>query len=83
MNPRVKHVSPEQNYRLRLEFTNGESGIYDCTPLLGFGVFHELKELNYFRQVSVIDGTVCWPHEQDICPDTLYQESEKRANRLS
>jgi hypothetical protein len=22
-------------------------------------------------------GTVVWPHEQDICPDTLYLESKE------
>jgi hypothetical protein len=29
----------------------------------------------YFRQVQVVGGTVAWPHEQDICPDTLYLDS--------
>jgi len=23
------------------------------------------------------DGAVVWPHEQDICPDTLYLDPEK------
>jgi hypothetical protein len=23
------------------------------------------------------NGTVVWLHEQDICPDTLYEDSEK------
>jgi len=77
MNPRVKQVKPTDGYRLQLTFTNGERGIYDCRPLLGFGVFRELQEVSYFRQVRVAGGTVVWPHEQDICPDTLYLESER------
>ncbi len=26
----------------------------------------------YFEQVIVDAGSVTWPNEQDICPDTLY-----------
>lgn len=75
MNPRIKQVIPLPKYQLQLTFNNGESRIYDCSPLLNFGVFQELQNENYFRQVTVLDGTVTWPHEQDICPDTLYLES--------
>ena len=77
MNPRVKGVKPMDNYQLELTFTNGDVGIYDCRPLLNFGVFTELKDINYFRQVRAAHGTIAWPHEQDICPDTLYMDSRK------
>jgi len=76
MNPRVKSVIPEDDYKLRVIFSNGETGIYDCTPLLNFGVFCELRDVDYFRRVRVEGGTVVWPNEQDICPDTLYQDSK-------
>lgn len=77
MNPRVKSVSPLPGHKLLLEFSSGERGQYDCTPLLEFGVFKELKDVQYFRRASVLDGTVVWPNEQDICPDTLYLDSIK------
>jgi hypothetical protein len=82
MNPRVTAVTTTNDYKLQLEFSNGEAGIYDCAPLLGFGVFQELRDLSYFRQARAEGGTVVWPHEQDICPDTLYEDSKKlvRAN---
>jgi hypothetical protein len=79
MNPRVKDVKPEAGCRLRITFTNGETGTYDCRPLLTFGVFRGLEDDAYFRQVRAEGGTVTWPHEQDICPDTLYLDSENRA----
>ena len=77
MNPRVSKVFPTDDYKLELVFKNGEHGLYDCSGLLNFGVFRELKDLHYFKQVRVLDGTVVWPHEQDICPDTLYLDSLK------
>jgi len=80
MNPRVTDVTPLANYQLKITFTNGEVGIYNCRPLLGFGVFRELEDEAYFRQVRVEGGTVVWPHEQDICPDTIYLDSRKYKN---
>ncbi len=77
MNPRISEVAASEDYKLRLTFTNGERGIYDCSNLLDFGVFKELRDFNYFKQAKVSEGTVVWPHEQDICPDTLYIDSEK------
>jgi len=76
MNPRISEVTPTNDYKLVLLFTNGERRLYDCFGLLNFGVFKELKDVAYFKQVNVLDGTVVWPHEQDICPDTLYLDSE-------
>ena len=77
MNPRVKNVVARSEYKLELTFTNGETGVYDCEPLLDFGVFQELRDPAYFQKVRVEGGTVTWPNEQDICPDTLYEKSQK------
>jgi hypothetical protein len=82
MNPRVKQVTASSDYKLHIEFTNGECGIYDCSHLLDFGVFTELKDMHYFRKAKAWDGTVVWPNEQDICPDTLYIDSVKKAEHL-
>ena len=83
MNPRVQTVVPTDDYRLQLTFTSGEVGLYDCRPLLTFGVFQELADIRYFRRATVAHGTVAWPHEQDICPDTLYEDSARLTFRFS
>ena len=77
MNPRVTKVIPKPDYKLHLEFSNGERGVFDCTPFVGKGVFKEFEDVGYFLQAKECDGTVAWPHEQDICPDTLYLDSVK------
>jgi len=82
MLPRLRSVIAGPDHLLELEFTSGEVGVYDCKPLLDFGVFRELRDEAYFRQVRVVNGTVAWPHEQDICPDTLYLDSRRMASAL-
>ncbi len=80
MNPRVITVKANDDFTLTLTFANGELGQFDVTPYLDKGIFQELRDLNYFKQASVALGTVQWPHEQDFCPDTLYEASRKLAS---
>ena len=79
MNPRIAEATPIENYRVLLRFTNGETGTFDCAPLLDFGVFQELRDKHYFNRVKVSDGAIVWPNDQDISPDTLYLESQRHA----
>jgi len=81
MNRRVASVVALPDDKLEIKCSNDEVGVYECSHLLDFGVFTELKDEHYFRKVRVLDGTVVWPHEQDICPDTLYLDSLKLANQ--
>jgi len=48
----------------------------DLKPLLDNGIFRELPNIGCFRCARIAHGTVEWPYEQDICPDTLYLYSE-------
>ncbi len=80
MNPRVKAVTARDDYKLEITFTNGEVGLFNCSHLLSFGVFQEFQDIDYFKQARAENGTVVWPHEQDICPDTLYEDSRKPAS---
>lgn len=75
MNPRVTKVIPQDDYSLLLEFTNGEVKKYEVRPLLTRGIFQRLQDLSLFRQARVVLGTVEWPGDIDICPDTLYEDA--------
>lgn len=46
------------------------------TPYLEKGIFRELRELKNFNSVKVFLGSVQWRGGQDLCPDTLYMDSE-------
>jgi hypothetical protein len=80
MNPRVISVEATNNHFLKLSFDNDETKIFDASPFLDKGIFTELRDYNYFKQVSVAFGSVEWPHEQDFSYDTLYLLSKPLAS---
>lgn len=61
------------DYRLELQFDNGESGVVDLSPFVGHGVFVAWETPGLFEEVTVTgEGAVEWPSEIDMCPDALY-----------
>jgi hypothetical protein len=76
MNPRVINVNPEHNYLLLLTFSNGEVKRFDVNPYLGIGIFTELKDIHLFNSVKPCLGSIQWANGVDLCPDTLYLESQ-------
>ena len=72
MNPAVKSVEAREDHSLHIVFENGEVKEFDVVPFLDKGVFKELRDINYFKQVRVSFGAVEWPNEQDFSKDTLY-----------
>tara|TARA_B110000977_G_C10978135_1_gene455041 strand:+ start:957 stop:1127 length:171 start_codon:yes stop_codon:yes gene_type:complete len=45
---------------------------FDVAPYLDKGIFSELKDENYFKQVKVAFGSAEWPNDQDFSKDTIY-----------
>ena len=81
MNPRVKKVAVKPDYKLRLTFSDGKARIFDVKPFLDKGIFRELRDESLFKSARVWHGTVRWSGGQDICPDTLYEDSIPVTNR--
>jgi len=75
MNPRVIKVQPEQNYMLRLWFTNGEERHFDMKPYLDYEVFQPLRNSETFRSATPFLGSVTWSNNADLSYDTLYLDS--------
>lgn len=71
----VKYVKPLPDYRIYVEIEDGCKGIFDVKPYIEKSAFFsELKDIDYFNQVSILFGAVTWPNEQDIAPETLIAE---------
>jgi len=65
------------DYHLLLTFDNGERRLFDMTPYLHYPVFQRLRNPGFFTLARVNYGTVTWPYDIDIAPETLYECSEE------
>ena len=71
----VLHVEPQKDYSLVLEFENGERRRFDMAPYIDQKPWDSLKASNTFSSACVGFGTVVWPNNIDIDPETLYELS--------
>lgn len=70
----VVNVVAHSDYTMDLEFENGERRVFDMAPYMEKKPFIRLKG-PLFTRAFVDYGTVCWPGEIDIAPETLYDRS--------
>lgn len=71
----IVRVVPHPNFTLELEYANGERRVFDATPLLSSKPWTPLSNWAAFRLARVEYGTVTWPGDLDIAPETLYDSS--------
>ena len=71
----VIHVEATSDYKLHLEFENGEKRVFDMSPYMEKRPFVRLKGSPLFTLAKVEYGTVVWPGNIDIAPETLYDKS--------
>ena len=71
----VVRVLPREDFFLELWFNTGDHRLFDARPYLNRGVFTRLQNVALFKQAFVALGTVCWPDNLDIAPETLYDRS--------
>jgi uncharacterized protein DUF2442 len=68
----VCEVNAAPDYKLNLHFNTGEKRTFDMRPYLQYTVFRRLENAVFFSLARVDYGTVTWPGEIDIAPETLY-----------
>lgn len=71
----VVKVEVNADYMLLLEFENGERRLFDMRPYMDKKPFVRIKDAALFAQARVEYGTVVWPGNIDIVPETLYDRS--------
>ncbi len=72
----VKDVKPLKDYKLLLDFENGERKIFDISPYLEIGAFKTLRDEKLFNSVKVSFDTIEWDNHLDLDPEILYSKSK-------
>jgi hypothetical protein len=66
------------DYKIRLKFEDGKSGVIDFADYKNKGgVFKQFKNLDFFKSFKVDPelGTLVWNNEIDIAPEILYSKA--------
>lgn len=84
---KVISVEAQEDYTLKILFTNHELRVYDMKNKL-FGVFEVLKDISKFKEVFIdeygniawdrdknIDSSIYWNNRIDLCNDAVYMDS--------
>ena len=71
----VISVEVQPGYKLLLHFENGEVRLFDMSGYIDLKPYDRLKGSSLFKFAKIEYGTVVWPGEIDIAPETLYMES--------
>ena len=73
MMPEPTKVEAREGFRLRVEYSDGESGEVDLSDVAGLGIFKAWDDREFFERVHITSfGAIAWNDEIDICPDTVY-----------
>ena len=77
---RIIDAKPLPDFRLHLQFDNGECGVIDLSSLAGKGVFSVWNVPGLFHAVRVTDfGAVEWPGDRSLSGCALHANDEKAA----
>ena len=81
--PLLIEATPSGGYAVHVRFEDSTSADIDLSYLLDYGgIFEPLRDPKYFRQLKADRdaGTIVWPNEADIAPETLYAHARRRTN---
>jgi len=84
--PLLIEATPRDGYAVHVRFEDSTNADIDLSYLLDYGgVFERLRDPEYFRQLRADPdaGTIVWPNEADIAPETLYAHAQRRANAVA
>ena len=74
-------ATPKDGYAVHVRFEDSTSAEVDLSYLLDYGgIFEPLRDPEYFRRLTADPeaGTIVWPNEADIAPETLYAHARRR-----
>ena len=76
--PSVVQADHRGDFRLHVVFNDGSENTIDFAPWLDGPMFESLKAPEFFARFFIDGGTVVWPNQADIAPETLYAVAGRR-----
>lgn len=76
--PLLLDAEAGDDHLVRVRFDDGLVAEVDLSYLLSYGgVFEPLRDIAFFRQLRADfeAGTIIWPNDADIAPETLYEKA--------
>ena len=83
--PMIVEAKPLDRHAVHVRFEDGTAADVDLSYLLEYGgVFEPLRDPAFFRRLraDAEGGTIVWPNDADIAPETLYGAARQRAAAL-
>lgn len=80
--PLLIEATPICDYTVHVCYEDGLTADVDLSYLLEYGgVFEPLRDREYFQRLRADAGagTIVWPNEADIAPETLYTRAQRCA----
>lgn len=81
----ILEAEPRDGCVVHVRFEDGTAADVDLSYLLAYGgVFEPLRDPEFFRRLRADHeaGTIVWPNDADIAPETLYAAALKGATAL-
>jgi hypothetical protein len=81
--PLLIEATPAGGYAVHVRFEDSTSAEVDLSYLLDCGgIFKPLRDPEYFRKLTADSdaGTIVWPNEADVAPETLYARAQSCAS---
>jgi hypothetical protein len=81
--PLLVNATASDDYTVCVRFEDGLDAHVDLSYLLDYGgVFEPLRDPAYFRRFRADSeaGTIVWPNQADIAPETLYARAQLSAS---
>jgi hypothetical protein len=81
--PLLVQAKVSEGHTVHVRFEDGLAADVDLSYLLDFGgVFEPLRDPAYFRRLHADSeaGTIVWPNQADIAPETLYARAKLSAS---
>jgi hypothetical protein len=81
--PLLTKATPANGHTVHVRFEDGLAADVDLSYLLDYGgVFAPLRDPDYFCRLraDAEAGTIVWPNQADIAPETLYARAQLSAS---